>query len=206
MQILDWKKVPGWFDFDDLYQEAVDRAPPSGARFLEIGILFGRSTLFLAEAIARSKKKIAFDACDSFSFLRASAADHFAELCRVNPDDDPALSREILEAGRAGGHLGITSQIMMRCPDSPHVNIRVGLAQDFASLYPDASLDFVFVDALHTYEDTQSILLDYRPKIAPGGVFAGHDYHDLYPGLVQAVKEILPGAVRRRNSFYYQVD
>lgn len=44
---LTWRQMPGWFNFDDIYQEAVDLAPATGARFVEVGVLLGKSILFM---------------------------------------------------------------------------------------------------------------------------------------------------------------
>lgn len=47
-----------------------------------------------------------------------------------------------------------------------------------AERIPDASLDFVYVDARHDYESVLEDLAAWHPKVRPGGVFAGHDYID----------------------------
>ena len=44
--------------------------------------------------------------------------------------------------------------------------------------FRDASLDLVYVDAVHDYEGALRDFCDWWPKLAPGGVFAGHDYLD----------------------------
>jgi hypothetical protein len=44
-------------------------------------------------------------------------------------------------------------------------------------LIPDQSLDFVFVDARHDYCGTYEDIAAYWPKLKPGGIMAGHDYH-----------------------------
>ena len=40
----------------------------------------------------------------------------------------------------------------------------------------DGSLDFIFVDAYLTYEQTKKDLNVWYPKVREGGIFAGHDY------------------------------
>jgi predicted O-methyltransferase YrrM len=42
--------------------------------------------------------------------------------------------------------------------------------------FKDNSLDFVFVDGLHTYEQTLADCRNYLPKVKPGGLICGHDY------------------------------
>lgn len=61
-----------------------------------------------------------------------------------------------------------------------------------ASSLEGESLDFVFVDADHTYEGCRDDILAWWPKIKPGGLLAGHDYaHPQFPkwGVDRAVTE-----------------
>jgi SAM-dependent methyltransferase len=45
-----------------------------------------------------------------------------------------------------------------------------------AELIEDGSLDFLFVDADHSYEGCSRDLLAWERKVRPGGLFAGHDW------------------------------
>ena len=45
-----------------------------------------------------------------------------------------------------------------------------------APLFKDNSLDFVYIDANHSYEAVQEDIALWWPKLKEGGVFAGHDY------------------------------
>lgn len=60
-----WEDVFGWFDFEDIYEEAVRRAPEH-AVFVEVGCLHGRSTAFMAQTIEKSRKPITFYAVDTW--------------------------------------------------------------------------------------------------------------------------------------------
>lgn len=42
--------------------------------------------------------------------------------------------------------------------------------------YDDCSLDFVFIDAHHTYESVKEDINCWYPKLKIGGILAGHDY------------------------------
>jgi len=60
----------------------------------------------------------------------------------------------------------------------------------------DASLDFVYIDALHTYEGCLDDILHWFPKVRSGGFIGGHDYEipelhalDTFPGVEKAVRE-----------------
>ena len=53
----------------------------------------------------------------------------------------------------------------------------------------DNSLDFVFLDASHAYEDVKADILAWLPKIRKGGYLFCHDY-GLFEGVTRAVNEI----------------
>lgn len=56
-----------------------------------------------------------------------------------------------------------------------------------APLIPDGSLDFVFIDAMHTYEAVTADIKAWFPKIRKFGILAGHDFS--WDGVKQAVNE-----------------
>jgi hypothetical protein len=63
-----------------------------------------------------------------------------------------------------------------------------------ASQVADGSLDLVFIDDDHSYEGCRDAILAWRPKVRIGGWLAGHDYYpERFPGVVKAVKELIPG-------------
>ncbi len=67
------------------------------------------------------------------------------------------------------------------------------LLRDFsasaASKIKDESLDFVFIDASHEYEDVKQDILIWAPKVKKGGLVMGDDYHINTPGVIKAVNE-----------------
>jgi len=48
-----------------------------------------------------------------------------------------------------------------------------------AEMFPDASLDFVYIDANHEYSYVKEDILAWMPKIRPGGILAGDDVEPL---------------------------
>lgn len=60
----------------------------------------------------------------------------------------------------------------------------------------DASLDFVFIDALHTREAVTEDINAWLPKIRNGGMIAGDDYSSRFPGVIKAVCKCLPDHVQ----------
>jgi hypothetical protein len=65
-------------------------------------------------------------------------------------------------------------------------------SQEAAKQVPDHSLDFVFIDADHSYEGCRDDITAWLPKLKPGGWLCGHDYdRPAYPleGVKRAVDE-----------------
>ena len=69
------------------------------------------------------------------------------------------------------------------------VDIRQQHSVEAAKGIRDESLDFVFIDADHSYEGCLADILAWTPKIKIGGMIAGHDFNDRWPGVQRAVKE-----------------
>ncbi len=44
-------------------------------------------------------------------------------------------------------------------------------------LVEDKSLDFIFIDATHTYDSLEKDIFLWKDKLKPGGILMGHDYH-----------------------------
>ena len=62
------------------------------------------------------------------------------------------------------------------------------MSVDAAPLFEDSSLDFIFIDAIHTYDAVMDDLDAWYPKVREGGIVCGHDWeHDQFPGVTKAV-------------------
>lgn len=62
-------------------------------------------------------------------------------------------------------------------------------SSDAVKLFKNTELDFVFLDANHTYEYVIQDLTLWYDKIRAGGIFAGDDYCTVHPGVPKAVNE-----------------
>ena len=69
-----------------------------------------------------------------------------------------------------------------------------GASDAMAAHVPDRSLDFVFIDADHSYAGCRRDIMAWLPKVRPGGVIGGHDYNRPDKGdVTRAVQECFPG-------------
>jgi len=66
-----------------------------------------------------------------------------------------------------------------------------GVSVEVAKEFPDESLDFVFIDADHSYEAVKADIEAWTPKVRKGGVVSGHDYFESRGGIgvIPAVDE-----------------
>lgn len=164
-----YQKIQGWFNYESIYDQAV-AAAPSPAHFVEIGSWRGKSTTYLAVAIINSGKQIQLDCVDTW---------------RGSPDEqvhqaDPAVINDTLY-----------QEFLDNISPVAHIinPIRMSSTQA-AQQYQDQSLDFVLIDAGHSYDDVSADIRAWLPKVKPGGTLAGDDY--AWPGVQQAVDELLP--------------
>ncbi len=64
-----------------------------------------------------------------------------------------------------------------------------GFSENVYWMIPDASVDMLFIDGPHAYEQMVGDLRDYWPKVKVPGLVAGHDHESRFPGIVKAVQE-----------------
>lgn len=69
-----------------------------------------------------------------------------------------------------------------------------------AGCAPDG-LDFVFIDADHSYEGVKQDLADWVPKVRAGGLVSGHDID--WEGVQKAVSEVFPDYKVGPNKVWY---
>jgi predicted O-methyltransferase YrrM len=102
---------------------------------------------------------------------------------------DPYLEYEKFEANRTQENMG-KHERTARAKLAKYGE-RSQIIKDFSvsasARFADGSLDFVFIDALHTYEAVKSDIEAWFPKVRSQGVIMGHDIS--WPGIEQAVAE-----------------
>src|ERR1700686_3009714 len=84
------------------------------------------------------------------------------------------------------------------------VDIRRQHTVEAAKLIDDESLDFVFIDADHSYEGCIADIRAWSRKVKFGGLIAGHYFNEAWPGVMRAVNET-GGAKLARDSVWLRV-
>ena len=176
-----FQHIDGWFDFDDIYANAV-REASEGAIFIEVGSWLGRSSAFMAVEIENSGKDIRFYCVDTWQ-------------------GSPTEKHHRLEVQKSGGSIRSRFVSNMRGLDVVPIESDSSLAAD---RFEDESIDFVFIDAAHDFESVSRDIRSWYPKVKPGGVIAGHDIG--WSGLFAAVQSAIPAKEieRRRSSWWHR--
>lgn len=165
-----------WFNYPELYSFMVKRFS-SGSQFVEIGSWKGMSSAFMAVEIANSGKDIDFYCVDTWDG-----------------------SVEHKQYGMNTTNLYDTFLDNMEPVKKYYKGIRAKSLQAVKQ-FEDNSLDFVFIDASHEYQDVRDDILAWLPKVKQGGVLAGHDYDNPdFPGVKLAVDDILGGKISTQET------
>lgn len=170
-------QLPGWFDYPDVYAEAVKHAA-NFETLVEVGVGFGKSLAFLARQAIDAVKKCrvyGIDPCvDDWDSDRPTWGANHAPWAR----------------GVGGPYNALVAAMREHAPEElEYVRLVRTPSVMAARMFDDASVFFVFVDGSHHYEDVKADLAAWEPKIRKGGIFAGHDHNAMFPGVVRAVAE-----------------
>jgi len=160
-----------WFTYPNLYKFAVSLFA-SGSRFVELGAWKGKSSAFMAVEIANSGKKIEFYCVDHW----LGSIEHYDRNSHTYEPEIHRLYDIFIEN--------------MEPVKDHYIPLRMS-SLEASRKFEDKSLDFVFIDASHEYEDVCMDIDTWKPKVKPGGFLCGHDYSDAFPGVKRAVNEKL---------------
>ena len=165
-----YNKIQGWFTFPNLYKSVVEKF--DNAIFVEVGAWKGKSVAFMAVEIANSKKNIKFYCVDPWN---GACEDHNANAYQCAEVKNNSLYEHFLN------NIAPVKDYVIPIKD---------YSLNASKQFKDSSLDFVFIDASHDYENVKADIAVWFPKMKKGGIFAGHDYPS-YPGVKKAVDEFV---------------
>lgn len=157
--------IEGWMGRQSLKFHAL--AAAGALKIIEVGVWHGRTTKVLAEATGG----VVF-AVDTWEGVPGDS-DQQERYYRAARDSWSVFLRNL-------GPEIATGKVVPIKSDS--VKAAARLLNDHGPTF-----DYIFIDADHRYEAVRADIEAYLPLLAPGGLFAGHDYH--WPGVKRAVDE-----------------
>lgn len=163
--------IEGWFGAQQAYfiSKIIDSLP-DGASIVEIGAWMGKSTRFTAQYLKDKNRKIKYTVIDTFK----------------------GSQNEQL-------HLNIVASNGGTVRNKFYQNIEP--VKDFVSVieedsnvahksFEDNSLDLVFIDGDHSFEQVCKDIFNFYPKVKNNGIISGDDYRPVW-GVFNAVPLML---------------
>jgi predicted O-methyltransferase YrrM len=157
------QEIDGWFNYHQTYNVLVESISPNGI-FVECGAWLGKSSSYLSDIISKKRPDITLYIVDSWL-------------------GSPA---EIDTAHKLATETDIYKIFLKNMGDRKFIPIRK-LSTEAAKEFTNESLDVVFIDMSHEYEDVKIDLDTWLPKVKTGGYIAGHDRS--WPGVKKAILE-----------------
>jgi FkbM family methyltransferase len=152
-----------WFDYQNVYSYMVKKFP-SGSHFVEVGSWKGMSSCYMAVEIINSEKEIKFDCVDFWEYTPTQKDIHRSSFNNLY---------EIFKKNTS--------------PVSHVINDIKMLSHEASKLYSDGTLDFIYIDGAHDYDNVKLDIESWFPKLKIGGIIAGHSY--THPPVKTAVDE-----------------
>jgi predicted O-methyltransferase YrrM len=150
----------GYCRYYNFFDKMVQMAAQKETHFVEVGSFMGQSSAIMAYLIEKSGKEITFDCVDLFEISDFSDHEHEAYINTFGGDMFKTFGVNLKIAGL-----------------SKYINkVYKGDSLNVSKLYDDYSLDMVFLDASHKYEDVVDDINHWWSKLRIGGYLAGDDF------------------------------
>jgi hypothetical protein len=169
----EFNEIPGWFAYQDLYTDVVKNAGNDDV-FVEVGAWFGKSTNYLAQQIRESKKNIKFTTVDTWKGT-----------------DDEDIHQNIVGAFNGDIFYEFVDNTILS-DNYGAIDMIKDTSRNAANNFSNGSIDYIMLDAGHSYDALKDDLEVWYNKVKPGGIVSGDDYGVFY-GVTQAADEFFYG-------------
>ena len=150
-------------------------------RFVEVGVYTGASCAFMARQLLARGTEFELHAVDLWDQVNAET------------DYDRQVGAQVWDA---------FIDRLRREDLLEHVRVLKVESAKAAAHFEDGSVDFVFIDANHSYDHVKADIQAWLPKMRLGGLLSGHDYGEPC-GVKQAVDELLDEHVSLMGTCWY---
>jgi glycosyltransferase involved in cell wall biosynthesis len=168
-----FNEIPGWFAYKELYDEVVEKAGNDDV-FVEVGAWFGKSTNYLATKIRESKKNIKFTTVDTWKGT-----------------DDEDIHQTIVGAFNGDIFYEFVDNTTLT-NNYDNITMIKDTSKNAANQFANGSIDYIMLDAGHSYDALKDDLNVWYNKVKPGGIVSGDDY-GVFSGVTQAANEFFYG-------------
>ena len=142
--------------------------------FVEVGAWFGKSTNYLATKIRESEKNINFVSVDTWKGT-----------------DDEALHQNIVNSFNGDIFYEFIDNVVLS-NNYNQFNVIKDTSKNASNNFGNSSIDFIMIDAGHSYESLMEDLNVWYKKVKPGGYITGDDY-GVFNGVTKAANEFFYG-------------
>jgi hypothetical protein len=155
---MESNKIDGWFNFHEVYSNAVNTFPNNSV-FVEIGSWKGTSSAYMGvELINANKKNTKFVCIDTWG---------------ENDDGEYLTEQSVIDGTLYQEFLNNIKPLQDNGLNILPVRNRSDLA---VTEFMDNSIDFLYIDGSHLYENVKNDILLYLPKMKTNSIVAGHDW------------------------------
>ena len=174
----EFYEIDGWFGYDHskVYDYLVENTT-SGGSFLELGAWLGRSTAYLID----NAPNLNITVIDSWEGSDSELDTHH-KLAKT--EDIFSMFKE---------NMG-----------NRKFKFYKGRAEKLVKMFDNEYFDTIFIDMDHSYESVKRDIELWLPKVKKGGLLAGDDYRATVPGVIEAVKELLPNSLIYHYGWIYR--
>ena len=197
-----YKDIHGWFTFPQFYTTIAEKFQPAVQdryHIVEVGTWLGQSAAYLAVELINNgnSHNVIFDCVDTWEGSSEHLnKDGLIEFDWIIPSEFglPILKEKCLMTTDE-----LYNKFLSNIEPVRHIVNPIKMKSvDAAKLYEDSSLDLVFIDAGHSFDDVVADIKAWLPKVRPYGFIAGHDYewddevkravHSIFPTISMEVE------------------
>jgi predicted O-methyltransferase YrrM len=158
-------KIPGWTSEKELLWLAMQAS--TRPMVVEVGSWKGRSTRAIADN------------------LPAGGIVYAVDTWNGTPED-------VLHGQEIAGRADWLYNEFLNAKNKENCVAVRGASLSVVKRFDAGFFDMIFIDAAHDYDNVKADILAWRPLLKRGGLFCGHDFDAGRPGVVKAVRELIP--------------
>lgn len=165
------KDIEGYCNFQVFYDEIANLLKNDSV-VVEVGVFLGKSVVFMCEKLKEYNKTTKVIAVDTWR----GSVEHQELVNNIGGED--VFFEKFIDNIKQSGF-------------SDNVVVKRESSVESSKSFPNESIDFIFIDASHQYQDVLDDINAWLPKVKKGGIISGHDYHSgLFPGVIKAVNQV----------------